>query len=90
MLPAFGALSLFCFVSGFQFLQLLGRVFRGLWLLDSRFRITALNFDIQAGGFRIFIGFRRLRGFREFQFLGRPFSQNVNFWQRKLRFWKLT
>jgi len=50
----------------------LGDGFRGFRLLGSEFRITALNFDIQADEFRIFIAFRV---FREFRVFGKPISQ---------------
>ena len=40
-------------------------------LVGSEFRINALDFDMQVGGFSIFIG---CRGFRGFGFLGEPIS----------------
>jgi len=68
-LSAFIALSLFVLSVDFSFCRdSLGGGFRGLRLLGSEFRITALDFD-KAGGFCILIPFRAFHGFR---FLGRP------------------
>jgi len=51
--------------------------FRGFRLVGSRpvCRLTAVDFDIHAGQFRVFIGYRALRGIREFRLLGGPMSQ---------------
>jgi len=76
MLSVFVALPLIALPVDFNFCSYwFGGGFHGFPLLGSGFRITALDFDIQAGGFGIFIGFRRFRGFRGFRFLGGPISQ---------------
>jgi len=37
--------------------------------------LNCSDFDIHAGQFRVFVGYRALRGIREFRLLGRPMAQ---------------
>ena len=77
MLSAFVALRLFVSVDlNFYHYRFWG-VSRGFRLVGSRpvCRLTAVDFDIHAGQFRVFIGCRGLRGIREFRLLGGPMTQ---------------